>query len=212
MTARAQYSNELYETIAQFGLRGGATILDAGSADAAAGEPFAANGLMLTRADRAEPLSFPDERFDAVISAQAYHRVDRARALAEAFRVLRSGGTIAVWWKRLMASDPVKNARDELFARFGKAPVEDVLTGGFKEFYASRFTQQTLRVLPWRAATPVDEYVAGERSQSTVRAALGAQCDEYIRSLENRVREIAGAGSATISPAYVQYLYLAKKP
>lgn len=230
---RNGYSNELYDTIAAFGLRRGATILDVGCGTGIASEPFAANGFPVTGVDpsdamlaaaaqrlpnatfvkgEAEALPFPNERFDVAISAQTYHWLDRAKALAEAYRVLRRGGMIAIWWKILMAQDPVKQMRDDVFLALGKQPVESGLTGGFREFYASQFTQQTLRVIPWRIATGLDEYMAYERSRGVVRTALGTQADEYFRLLEQRIRERAGEGNPTLSLAFIQYLYLAKKP
>jgi ubiquinone/menaquinone biosynthesis C-methylase UbiE len=230
---RSGYSNELYDTIAQFGLRRGATILDVGCGSGLASEPFARNGFPVTGVDpseamlavasqrlpnatfvkgEAEALPFPDERFDVVISAQTFHWLDRARALAEAYRVLRRGGMVAIWWKHLMSQDPVRQLRDDVARELGKEPVESGLTGGFKEFYASAFAQQTLRVLPWRVAMPLDQYLGYERSRFNLRKSLGAQADEYFRRLEERLQQRVGESNPTISLAYIQYLYMAKKP
>ncbi len=231
-TLRTGYSNELYDAIAAYGLRRGASILDVGCGTGVASEPFVANGFPVTGVDpsdamlavaqqrlpnatftkgEAEALPFPNERFDVAVNAQTYHWVDRAKALSEAYRVLRKNGIVAVWWKNLMAYDPVKMARDEVFLSLGKEPAESGLTGGFREFYASQFKEQTLRVLPWRIATPLDEYIKYERARGVVHVALGNQLDEYIGRLERRLREQAGAGNPTLSIAFIQYLYMAKK-
>lgn len=230
---RSGYSNELYDFIAQFGLRRGASILDVGCGSGIASEPFAMNGFPVTGVDpsqamlaaaaarlpnatfvkgEAEALPFPNERFDVVISAQTFHWVDRARALTEAYRVLRPGGLIAIWWKHLMSTDAVKELRDQVVRSLGKDPVGSGLTGGFKEFYASQFTQQTLRVVPWRATMPLEQYMGYERSRCSVRKALGAQAEEYFRLLEAALRERLGSGNPRLPLAYIQYLYLAKKP
>lgn len=230
---RLGYSNELYDVIAQFGLRRGATILDVGCGTGIASQPFTVNGFPVTGVDpsqamlesaaqrlpnatfvhgQAEALPFPNERFDVVISAQTFHWVDRARALAEAYRALRKGGIIAVWWKHLLATEPLKEIRDAAFRELGKTPVRSGLSGGFKEFYASQFTQQTLRVLPWRVAMNLEEFMGYERSRCAVRQALGAQSDAYYALVEERARERFGAGNAPLSVAFIQYLYLAKKP
>lgn len=230
---RTGYSNELYDMIAQFGLRRGATILDVGCGTGLASQPFAMNGFPVTGADpsqamlaaaqqrlpnatlveaEAEALPFPNERFDVVISAQTFHWVDRARALSEAYRVLRRGGIVAIWWKHLMGTDPLKQIRDDAFVELGKTPAHSGLSGGFKEFYASQFTQQTLRVVPWRTSMTLEEYLGYERSRRAVRDALGAQAGEYFSLLERRLHERFGAGNPALSVAYIQYLYMAKKP
>ncbi|HET9096706.1 MAG TPA: class I SAM-dependent methyltransferase [Candidatus Baltobacteraceae bacterium] len=230
---RSGYSNELYDFIAQFGLRRGASILDVGCGSGIASEPFAMNGFPVTGVDpsqamlaaaaarlpnatfvkgEAEALPFPNERFDVVISAQTFHWVERARALTEAYRVLRPGGIIAIWWKHLMSTDAVKELRDQVLRSLGKDPIDSGLTGGFKEFYASQFTQQTLRVVPWRATMPLEQYFGYERSRCSVRKALGVQADEYFRLLEYALRERLGSGNPRLPLAYIQYLYMAKKP
>lgn len=230
---RSGYSNELYDFIAQFGLRRGASILDVGCGTGIASAPFAMNGFPVTGIDpspamlaaaaqrlpnatfvqgEAEALPFPNERFDVVISAQTFHWVDRARALSEAYRVLRPGGIIAIWWKDLMSTDAVREIRDQVFRSLGRDPINSALSGGFKEFYASQFTEQTLRVVPWRLAKPLEQYIGYERSRCSVRKALGAQAEEYFVRLEAALRERAGGGNPTLSLGYIQYLYLAKKP
>ncbi len=208
------YSNELYDAIASFGLRRGATILDVGSETGTASEPFAVNGFPVTHVDpsQAHALPFPDERFDVVVAAQMFHTVDRASTLAETYRVLRPAGIVAVWWKHLMSTDGVKAIRDQVFLEMGKRPVDSGLNGGFKEFYASAFTQQTLRVIPWRVAVPLDRFLERERSQTAVREELGTKANDYFRLLERRLRERAGDGNPTLSIGYIQYLYMAKKP
>jgi SAM-dependent methyltransferase len=230
---RIGYSNELYDTIAAFGLRRGATILDVGCGTGIAGAPFAANGFPLTGVDTseamlakakehypnasfvegsAEALPFPNERFDVVISAQVYHLLDRARALAEAHRVLRPGGTIAIWWKQLMSRDAVTDLREATFRELGaEAPVSG-LTGGFREFYAAQqFTDQTLRVIPWRTNMPLDRFLGQERSRVSTHRVLGGKARQYFAQLERRLRERLGEGNPTVPLAYIQYLYLAKK-
>lgn len=227
------YSNELYDTIAGFGLRRGATILDVGCGTGIAGGPFAVNGFPVTGVDpsaamlakakeqypnavfvegTAEALPFPNERFDVVISAQTYHYVDRGLALEEAVRVLRAGGIIAIWWKQLMARDTVTDLRDQTFRDMGIEPPASGLTSGFREFYAAtQLAEQTLRVIPWRTGMPLDRFLGYERTRPNTRQALGAKSEQYVSLLEQRLRERLGDGNPTVPLAYIQYLYLAKR-
>jgi ubiquinone/menaquinone biosynthesis C-methylase UbiE len=230
---RLGYSNELYDTIAAFGLRRGATILDVGCGTGIASAPFTLNGFPVTGVDpsegmlakakeqypdavfvqgSAEALPFPNERFDVAIAAQMFHWVDRARALDEMQRVLRPAGMIAIWWKHLMARDVITDLRDDAFRSIGIEPPQSGLTGGFKEFYAAhKLTEQTLRVIPWRTSMPLEQFLGYERSRRSVRIAAGDKAPQYFAALEQRLRERLGDGNPTVPLAYVHYLYLAKK-
>lgn len=228
---RIGYSGEVYETIAAYGLRRGSSILDVGCGSGLASEPFAANGFSVTGVDSsaamlekarerlpdaslleapAEALPFENAQFDVVISAQAFHWFDRSRALAEAVRVLRSGGIAAIWWKHLMSGDDAKEAREQTFRDLGIDSPQSGLSGGFREFYAQPdLTEQTLRVIPWRTAMPLDRYMGYERSRCSAREALGAQAERYFALLEQRLRERAPGGTLALS--YIHYLYLGRK-
>ena len=52
---------------------------------------------------RAEALPFRDASFDGVCGAQMWHWLDAAAAAAEAWRVLRPGGWLALWWNEVDA-------------------------------------------------------------------------------------------------------------
>jgi cyclopropane fatty-acyl-phospholipid synthase-like methyltransferase len=66
---RSGYSNELYETIAAFGLRRGATVLDIGCGTGLASGPFIGNGFSVTGVDTSRAMlakameRFPQRRF-----------------------------------------------------------------------------------------------------------------------------------------------------
>lgn len=82
------------------GLDGSAGMLGVASGEAEGRLPADQVERLDWAAGLAERLPFPDERFDLVISSFVYQLVpDRPRALREAFRVLRPGGTLAyVTW------------------------------------------------------------------------------------------------------------------
>jgi SAM-dependent methyltransferase len=234
MSAASGYSTELYDTIAAFGLHRGAAILDVGCGDGTASAPFAQNGFPVTGIDAspqmllrareqfpeatfltgsAEKLPFPDERFDVVINAQTIQFVDRTKALNEAYRVLRRGGILAIWWKQLMSQEGVKEIRDQAYQEAGAEPQPEGLAGGFKEFYAAeQFSEQTLRVVPWRTTMPLEAFLQNERERVSNRSVLGGKLERYVSSLERRLRERLGnSGNPAVGLAFIQYLYLAKK-
>lgn len=229
----AGYSNELYDTIAQFGLRRNSTLLDVGCGSGAASEPFARNGIPVTAVDAsetalaqarermpnatfvrasAEQLPFDDGQFDLAISAQVFHGFDRAAALREIHRVLKSGGTVAIWWKVIMWRDPVNQLREAVARELGHEPVPYGLQGSFKAFYAAPFQGQTVRVLPWRSSLKLSELLAEERTQIAVSCALAPDAAEtYCAELERRLRGESVSADPRIVVGYNQYLYLAKR-
>jgi SAM-dependent methyltransferase len=64
----------------------------------------------------AERIPLPDAGADAVTVAQAFHWFDGDAALAEIYRVLRPGRSLALVWNRRVAEDPVNQALEELLA------------------------------------------------------------------------------------------------
>lgn len=230
----AGYSNELYDTIAQYGLRRNSTLIDIGCGTGTASEPFARNGIPVTAVDAsetalaqarermpnatfacasAEALPFGDSQFDVAISAQSFHAFDRVPALREMVRVLKPGGMAAIWWKIVMWRDPVNQLREAVARELGHAPVPYGLQGSFKEFYGAPFQGQTVRVLPWRSSLKVSELLAEERAQIAASRALGPEAaSAYCAELEKRLRGESLSADPRIAVGYNQYLYLAKKP
>lgn len=214
----AGFSNELYDTIASFGLHRGASILDVACGAGYASKPFNDNGFAVIALDSSaqalqaaqetlpratlvqgniEKLPFPAERFDVVLCAQRINQLPRPRAVEEMQRVLKRGGVLAIWWKQLMAQEGARELRDQAYADAKLEPPQEGLSGGFREFYGSdALRDQTVRVLPWRVVVPVDRFVEQE--------------DERVR---DRLRSLVAArgADAGIELGYAQYLYLAKK-
>lgn len=231
---RTGYAHDLYDALVSYGLKPSMNVLDVGCGTGLASGPLAENGFSVTGVDpsepmlayarknhptmkvvagRAEALPFKDRSFDALVSAQTFHHVERAQAMREALRVLRPGGIIAIWWKRIMSDDPVEVIRRELFAAMDLGmPPSGGLNGGFREFYGAPLAEHTLRVIPWRRALTVGEFVRYERSRKVVRDALGGRADTYFSALEARLIERYGGNAAQVSLAYMHYVYLGKTP
>ncbi|HET9028717.1 MAG TPA: class I SAM-dependent methyltransferase [Candidatus Aquilonibacter sp.] len=229
---RIGYAPEIYTNLVANGLNQRYRVLDVGCGTGLASAPLIGWGYPVTGIDPSEPmlahakrrfptaewvvgtaeaLPFKDGSFDAVISAQTMHRVDRAAAMKEVFRVVRKGGLVGIWWKHLMSDDAVKSLRDEAASEIGIAPPPAGLTGGFKEFYATPFTTHAIRVVPWRTSMPLSQIVEMERSRGNVHDRMGEQYDAYIKIFERRLHERFGEGDPYVPLAYTHYLYIATK-
>jgi len=230
--SRPGYSSELYDTIASFGLTRAASVLDVGCGTGIASEPFALNGFAVTGVDpsqgmlerartrlpdatllegSAERLPFPQARFDLAICADALHLLDRGPALAEMIRVVKPGGTIAIWWRFPMSDDPVNALRNDVLTEF----VSEAPSGsqpGFREFYAAPLLDQTLRVLPWRLTLPLSRVVKFEESSCSLRRLLRDRTAEFAARFADVLHERYGEGDPAVPLSFLQYLYLAKKP
>jgi len=229
---RLGYSNDVYTTLAGYGLAPSHAIVDIGCGTGLASGPLIENGYSVTGIDPSQPmlavaqgrypqakwvrasaerLPFEDSSFDAAISAQALHHADQRAALSEIVRILRPAGITAIWWKGLMSDDPVKQLRDAVTADLGFAPLASAWRGGFKEFYTAGFSQTAIRVIPWSTVTTLSRFMRYERSRKIVRETFGAGAFEYFERLESRLRETLGEGDPILPLSYTHFLYLAKK-
>jgi SAM-dependent methyltransferase len=137
------------------------------------------------RVARAEALPFKSAWFDAAVMRMVLHLVDRPRALAEAARVVRPGGRVAiatedpasfddVWFARFFASVP-----DIDRARF---PAEDVLraeleAAGLRQVRIEQLRQhrsisreQALELIRSRAFSTFDLLAGDEYAEGLARA------------------------------------------
>ena len=229
---RTGYSNELYNALGSFGLTPRHHVLDVACGTGLASRTLIENAFRVTGVDlsasmlekarerypsatwiegSAEALPFPPHTFDAAIAAQAFHHVDRTKAIAELVRVLRPGGIVGIWWKVIVGGDPIAELRGRVAREMGIDVPRSGLKGGFKEFYAGGLCEPTLRVMPWLVAVSLEEYLSYERSRKSVRDALGSRSERYFDALERGLRELPGDGTH-VALSYVQYLYMARTP
>ncbi len=226
------YSTSLYDALLEFGLPIRGKILDAACGEGDASAPLIDNGAVVTgidlhaealdRARRLHPsatwrlgdvtaLPFEAASFDAYLCAQGFHLFDRAKALAEAYRVLKPGGTIALWWKHALSGSPVRPLCDEAAREIDIHPLAGTLVGGFREFYAAPFVGQSLRVIQWRLVTTRAAFFAEERIRLEHADITEEQIRHYIATLERLFKEQLGPDIGSFQHAYMQYLYLARK-
>ncbi len=134
----------------------------------------------------AEAIPFPDDSFDTVVVAQAFHWFDKPRALAEVVRVLRPGGGLGLIWneddeskaewvtavvaeKRSLAASPVDDddaVRSALAENGNFAPPESI-------------------EIEWTESTTVEGVLANVLSRSYV----GSLDPEERLAVLTRVRE-----------------------
>lgn len=226
---RIGYAAEVYEALAERDVAPGARILDLACGTGLVAAELVARGYRVTGADvsepmlriarerapgatfvtaRAEALPFPTSSFDAATCAQAFHWFDEAAAIAELTRVVRPGGTIAIWSKALIRGDVVRLIRDEVIRELELPPLDDRSRSDFAAFDESTLVAKTLRVVPWIVSRSVDEVVGSERSRARVRSAYGDRTESYLTLLRERLAKLDG----DLSLAYVQLVYFGRVP
>ena len=231
-SGRIRYAPELYGMLYELGLNKSGKVLDLACGTGFASEPIAAAGAHISGLDvcpgmlkfaearirngtfvhgMAEQLAFPSDTFDAVVCAQAFHWFEREKAMDEAVRVTKRGGVVAIWWKHLMMDDPVKMIRDEVGRSFGGAVQDGGLVGGFIDFYRAPFSDHILRVVPWRMAASLDQFMGYERSRYKVHETLGAAADRYFEAVRKALQEKFGSANPWIPLSYLHFLYVGKK-
>ncbi|MCA1712339.1 MAG: methyltransferase domain-containing protein [Actinobacteria bacterium] len=118
--ARPRYPAELYDALPSLGGR----VLELGAGTGIATRELERRAGLLVSTDlgpkmlgrlhelspdvpaavcRSEALPFADASFDVVCGAQMWHWVDPSIAAPEVARVLRPGGTLALWWNEVDA-------------------------------------------------------------------------------------------------------------
>jgi ubiquinone/menaquinone biosynthesis C-methylase UbiE len=227
---RIGYAPELYEALEAHGIGAGTHVLDVAAGTGLATRELVARGAHVTGIDisqpmlelarqhvanatfvlgRAEELPFADAAFDAAVSAQSFHWFDRSRALAELVRVVRPGGTIAIWWKELMRGDTLRLVREEVSHEVGVPLMPPITSEGFDAFEESVLVDRSLHVIPWIVPTTVAQVVGYERSRARPSALHRERLDAYLDALARHLGGYAGDG---LRLSYVHLLYLGRVP
>lgn len=158
-----------------------------------------------------------DERFDAVVSFEAFHWIDPEVAFAKSSAILREGGALGVYGSRFAThedSDPLWLAtREDHLAATGEQeermflPIEHVRdrSGDFTK--EGHFATVALRRYRWDVSYDADAYVALLGTVSRYRA-----LEDDVRSdLFDRIRRRISAGGRAITLTVSAVLYVARR-
>jgi SAM-dependent methyltransferase len=86
----------------------------------AAEQRFAGDARVHSVDGRAEATSLPDASVDAIVAGQAFHWFNRADTRREFARILRPGGTMAIFWNvRKTDATPFLRAYEQMLLDFG---------------------------------------------------------------------------------------------
>jgi SAM-dependent methyltransferase len=156
-----------------------------------------------------------DERFDAVVSFNAFHWIDPEVAFTKSAAALRGGGALGVYGTRFAThadSDPVWLAtREDHLAATGEQdermflPIDHVRDRS-DEFTASGFASVTVRRYRWDELFSAGAYVALLGTVSTYRALA----DDVRNDLFGRIHRRISAAGRPISLTVTAVLYVAR--
>jgi SAM-dependent methyltransferase len=74
-----------------------------------------------------------DRHFDLITCAQAWHWVDPAVAIPKAARLLRPGGTLALFWNYDELDEPAQAAMDDVYRKYAPELLRSVVIGGNRQ-------------------------------------------------------------------------------
>ena len=141
----------------------------------------------------AERIPFPDDTFDTVLIAQAFHWFDQPRALDEIARVLRPGGGLGLIWneddptradwlapiidvKRAIAESPTASAD----------PVDSAIEA-HPSFGSTDFVE-----IPWSEPTTVERLLANALSRSYISELPSDQRLAVLTRVRQAVEHLGG--------------------
>jgi SAM-dependent methyltransferase len=149
-------------------------------------------------------------RFDLVTFGSSFNVCDRPRALAEAARILRRGGWLALVWNHRRLDDPLQ-ARIEAFIR---SSVPSYSHGVRREDQAPVIAANKSFATPIKLAVDfvchqsVDDCVEAWASHATLARAAGERFGEALAGIAALLRQ---GGEAQLSLPYTTVLTLAQR-
>ncbi len=156
-----------------------------------------------------EALPLADASMDAITYGQAWHWVDPDKGTAEATRVLRPGGVLALLWN-------VRDERVDWVARFiaimGTAPADGYLQERERIELPAPFGVLEEARFEWSAPMTAATILDLARSRSTFIIAEPAEQERIVREVGALTVDLGLGGDATIDFPYLTRVFRAIRP
>ncbi|MFE5736102.1 class I SAM-dependent methyltransferase [Streptomyces celluloflavus] len=158
-------------------------------------------------------LPLADASHDLITYAQSWHWTDTDRSVPEALRVLRPGGSLAVWWNTTAFAVPWIAAQHERIANHcgvrqrSLARPDDSRAAQLAGFSGLRFVR---RQLCWSRSVPLDTHLANISSHSAFLVLGETGTQEFLTDERARLREIFP--DETVEETYLVDLLVAARP
>jgi SAM-dependent methyltransferase len=147
--------------------------------------------------------------FDLVTCAQAWHWLDPEVRLVKAHTLLRSDGTLALWWNRPAEEDsPLRLVMDRLYGPLApELPARGVGSQGPPDVGevppGLSFSQPACRTFPWTQEYTSDQWVDLLRTQSDHRLLPPDRLDALTSAIHRAIEDHGG----TYTHSYVCWLW-----
>ncbi|MCC3769746.1 class I SAM-dependent methyltransferase [Streptomyces sp. UNOC14_S4] len=190
-------------------------------ADVIAVEPGAAMAAAFRRALPDVPvvrgdgnaLPLADASQDLLTYAQSWHWTDTPRSVPEALRVLRPGGTLALWWNTEAVDTPWATAQQERVADLlGTAPKDGRRPDDTRaaELAGVAGLAVTRRLVRWSRTVPFGTHLANVTSRSAFLVLDEPTRRAFVTEERDRLSEAFPGG--TVVERYVVDLLVVRRP
>ena len=237
---RPRYCPELFrEVVESAGLQPGKCCLEIGPGTGQATEPILTAGCTVTAVElgkhladflskkyarnhnltvwQGDFLQYPeDEQFDLIFSATAFHWIPREEGLAKSMRLLKPGGTLALFWNHPLPGGGPGTPGDlmlqRVYAKYGKGRRDNPFDGSSCPAYCDALREAGLTNVrsqlfeAWRYLDG-DQYVMLLRSYSDHAKMTPQEQNNLEQDMKNAILELGGA----LPIRDVMDLYIAKK-
>ncbi|WP_030906243.1 class I SAM-dependent methyltransferase [Streptomyces sp. NRRL F-5126] len=156
-----------------------------------------------------DALPLADASADLVTYAQSWHWTDRERAFAEAMRVLRPGGTLALFWNVADQTVPWLAAQDARLRAHGGDGGHGVHGAREQGPLLPGSVPTAHRRVPWSRTVAVDEHLANLSTHSVFRM-LGESATAAFLTAERQAL-LDAFPDGTVEEAYVVDLVTARR-